>query len=106
MASCDDRELAEIIARRFVKLVQKEIDVKRVYLYGSSAKGNFTQDSDIDIVVVGDDFIGDPVEDTMLLMRIRRKVDYRIEPRPFKTSDFNESNPLSKEIMETGIAII
>ena len=106
MASFNNREIAKEIARDFGKLVQKELDVKNVYLYGSYAKGNFSEDSDIDIAVVGDDFVGDPIEDTMLLMRIRRKVDYRIEPRPFKTSDFNKSNPISKEIMETGVLIM
>jgi predicted nucleotidyltransferase len=106
MASFSSREVAEEIARSFGKLVQKELDVKNIYLYGSYAKGNFSKDSDIDIAVIGDDFIGDPIEDTMLLMRIRRKVDYRIEPRPFRTSDFNKSNPISKEIMETGVLIM
>lgn len=106
MASFDSREIAEEIARNFGKLVQKELDVKKVYLYGSYAKGNFSEDSDIDIAVVGDDFVGDPIEDTMLLMRIRRKVDNRIEPRPFRTSDFTKSNPISKEIMETGVIIM
>lgn len=80
--------------------------MKNIYLYGSYAKGNFSEDSDIDIVVVGDDFVGDPIEDTMLLMRIRRKVDNRINPRPFKTSNFIKSNPIVKEIMETGIIIL
>ena len=106
MASFDTKEKIEEIARNFSKLVQKELDVKSVYLYGSYAKGNFSEDSDIDIAVVGDNFIGDPIEDTMRLMKIRRKVDNRIEPRPFRTSDFNKSNPISKEIMETGIIIM
>ncbi|NLA12148.1 MAG: nucleotidyltransferase domain-containing protein [Firmicutes bacterium] len=106
MASIKTREEIEEIAKDFARLVQKELDVKKVYLFGSYAKGNFSEDSDIDIAVVGDDFVGDPVEDTMVLMRIRRNIDNRIEPRPFKTSDFNESNPISKEIMETGVLIM
>lgn len=106
MASFSSREVAEEIARNFGILIQKEIDVKNIYLYGSYVKGNFSKDSDIDVAVIGDDFVGDPIEDTMLLMRIRRKVDYRIEPRPFRTSDFNKSNPISKEIMETGVLIM
>ncbi len=106
MASCDTREKAEEIARNFANLVKNNLDVKYVYLFGSYAKGNFSEDSDIDIAVVGDDFIGDPVEDTMMLMRIRRNIDIRIEPRAFRTADFKKSNPISKEIMETGIMIM
>ena len=60
------------------------------------------QISDIDVAVVGDNFTGDPVEDILTHMRMRRKIDYRIEPRPFKTEDFNLSNPLAREIITTG----
>lgn len=106
MAFFNAREIIEEIARDYGKLVQEELDVKNIYLYGSYAKGTYTEDSDIDIAVVGDDFSGDPIKDTLMLMRIRRKIDYRIEPRPFKTCDFNSSNPFSKEIIETGIMIM
>lgn len=106
MASFNTREKIEEIAREFGKLVQKELDVKNIYLYGSYVRGTYSEDSDIDVAVIGDDFTGDPIEDTMALMRIRRKIDNRIEPRPFRTSDFNVTNPLSKEIIETGIMII
>ena len=49
------------------------------------AKGTHSPESDIDIAVVADNFSGDPIEDAMLLMKLRRKIDYRIEPHPFKT---------------------
>lgn len=106
MASFNTREIIEEIARDFGRLVQEELDVKNIYLYGSYAKGTYSQDSDIDIAVVGDDFTGDPIEDTLILMKIRRKIDNRIEPRPFRTCDFNSSNPFSEEIIESGILIM
>ncbi len=56
--------------------------------------------------MVGDNFIGDPIEDTLMLMKIRRKIDNRIKPRPFKTCYFNSSNPFAKEIIEIGIMIM
>lgn len=85
--------------------MKEQINIKNIYLYGSYAKNTFTKDSDIDIAVVGDDFSGDTIEDTLLLMKMRRKVDYRIEPRPFKTDDFNSSNPFVNEIKK-GIKIM
>ncbi len=106
MASFDTRERIEEIAREYGRLVKEELGVKNIYLYGSYAKGTYTSDSDIDIAVVGDNFTGDPIEDTLMLMKIRRKIDNRIEPRPFKTCDFNSSNPLAKEIIDTGIMIM
>lgn len=106
MASFYDRETIELIAKKFAELVKSEMNIKNVYLYGSVVKGSNTEDSDIDIAVIGDDFIGDPVEDTFKLMKIRRKVDNRIEPHPFKSSEFDKSNPLVKEILSTGIKVL
>ena len=96
----------EHIVKKYADMVMKELEVSQMYLYGSYAKGTFSIDSDIDIAVVGENFIGDPVEDMLKLMRIRRKVDMRIEPHPFKSSDFQLSDPYIKEILETGIRIL
>lgn len=106
MASINNKQQIEEIIKDYGKLVAKEMDVKQIYLYGSFAKGNYSPDSDIDIAVVGDDFCGDIIEDTLLLMRLRRKIDYRLEPRPFRTTDFIPSNPLVKEIMNTGVKVV
>ena len=106
MASFNSRKQIEEIARMYRRLVKEELDVKNIYLYGSYVKGTYTSDSDINIAVVGDDFTGDLIEDTLMLMRIRRKIDNRIEPRPFKTCDFNLLNPFAREIIETGIMIM
>ena len=102
MASFNDRRRVEDIVKEYGKLLKEKIDIKHIYLYGSYAKGTNSPDSDIDIAVVGDDFSGDPIEDTLMLMKIRRKIDNRIEPRPFKTSDFNSSNPFVREIINSG----
>lgn len=107
MASIVNREDRVIdIARKYAELVKKEMKISRVYLYGSYVKGSFSDDSDIDIAIVGEDFSGDPVEDMLKLMRIRRKIDKRIEPHPFKTSDFDLTNPYVQEIVNTGIRIV
>ncbi len=36
------------------------------------------------------------------LMRIRRKIDSRIEPHPFREKDFEIANPLVNEIIKHG----
>jgi len=96
----------ENIVKKYAELVKQELNVSSIYLYGSYAKGTYSEDSDIDIAVIGENFIGDPIEDTLKLMRIRRKVDNRIEPHPFKSSDFDISNPYVQEILRTGIKIM
>lgn len=106
MASFTNNDRIENIVKTYAELLMRELNVSSVYLYGSYAKGNYSEDSDIDVAVVGESFEGDPVEDTLKLMRIRRKVDNRIEPHPFKVSDFDLSNPYVQEILRTGIKII
>jgi len=105
MADPIDREQIKQIALKYAEYLKKEYKLRGVYIYGSSARGNFTEDSDIDIAVVAEDFTGDLVEDTFRLMQLRRKVDYRIEPHPFLVECFNENHPEAREVMETGIRI-
>lgn len=56
--------------------------------------------------MVADGFSGDLVEDTYKLMKIRRSVDNRIEPHPFSVEDFNDKDPIAKEVIRTGIRIV
>lgn len=106
MATINLKEEIKIIVNKFVDILKKEINVDSVYLFGSYAQGNFNEESDIDIAVVSNDFIGDVIEDTMKLMKLRRRVDNRIEPHPYRIKEFEEDNPFVKEIKEKGLRII
>jgi len=77
-----------------------------LYLYGSYAKGLFDKESDIDLAVFLEREDLDGFEEDAQLMKLRRKVDIRIEPHPFAKSDFDETNPYIKEIIESGERII
>jgi len=54
--------------------------IESVYLFGSYAKGTPHEDSDIDIALVVNHFEGDFFEVMPLLWKLRRQVDWRIEP--------------------------
>ncbi|MEI7676405.1 MAG: nucleotidyltransferase domain-containing protein [Bacteroidales bacterium] len=91
-------------AERFAQQIPADLMLKKVYLFGSFAKGNETEESDIDIAVV----LGNMTNffDTqMQLMRIRRKIDLRIEPHPISDADFIGTNPFAYEILRTGIEL-
>ncbi|PKL35978.1 MAG: nucleotidyltransferase [Spirochaetae bacterium HGW-Spirochaetae-1] len=90
---------------RYASVLEAQYSLRGVYLFGSRARGNEDKDSDIDVAVVADDFTGDPVDDRLALMRLRRGIDLRIEPLPFHSRDFVLSHPMAKEVMETGIRI-
>ncbi len=96
----DKTKINEII-KKFAKEVYKKYKCSEIILFGSYAKGNYNSDSDIDIAVILKDY--DNLLKTQLdLMRIRRKIDTRIEPHPIKEKDFNENNPLFNEIKKYG----
>jgi predicted nucleotidyltransferase len=100
-----DNSEAVNIARDYAVILKKNYIFSKLYLFGSYAKGNFNVDSDIDIAVVFEDY--DSKDEMQLnLMRLRRKIDSRIEPHPFRERDFILSNPIAFEILKYGHEIV
>ncbi|MGB3779899.1 MAG: nucleotidyltransferase domain-containing protein [Tunicatimonas sp.] len=91
-------------AIKFIRQIPADIKVKKVYLFGSCAKGLEKEDSDIDIALVVENMT-DFFSTQMQLMRTRRNVDLRIEPHPIDESDFSSINPFAAEIQKSGIEI-
>ena len=101
-----DKDKASKIARQYFNFIKKrDPNVKKVYMFGSFAKGTIREDSDIDLAIIFKN-LDDPFDMQVQLMKLRRKFDTRIEPHPFKESDFQTSNPFANEILNTGIEII
>jgi predicted nucleotidyltransferase len=96
-----DKTDALIIAKRYAFAVNENYKHIRIILFGSYAKGNYTDDSDIDIAVVIKDY-SNLLDIQLELMRLRRKIDSRIEPHPFRESEFELSNPIVSEIIKYG----
>ena len=94
-----DEWKASAVARRYVAFIKEQHpDIKKVYLFGSCAKGVIGADSDIDLAIIFDMQVQ--------LMKLRRRFDTRIEPHAFRESDFDVSNPLVREILTTGLEVV
>lgn len=91
-------------ASKYVRQLPVDLNVRKAYLFGSCAKGLEKEDSDIDIAVVLGNMT-DFFSTQMQLMRLRRKIDLRIEPHPIGESDFTNMNPFAYEVQKTGIEI-
>lgn len=87
------------IATKYADAIKTKYDYVKIILFGSYAKGNFNKD--IDIAVILKDY-SSLIDIQLDLMRIRRKIDSRIEPHPFREKDFDISNPLVNEILKYG----
>ncbi|MCF8302804.1 MAG: nucleotidyltransferase domain-containing protein [Bacteroidales bacterium] len=85
-------------------LLRKYFPVEKVYLYGSYAKDNNHEDSDIDVAVVVRKIEGDYFSVEPLLWRLRRQVDDRIEPILIEQQ--NDTAGFLEEIERNGIEVV
>jgi len=98
--------IIEIIRRYIEELEKSQIRIVEAIIFGSYAKGKAKPESDIDIALISDDFTGDRFEDRRRIVPLRRIIDSRIEPIPFRPEDFNNGGALAEEIKRTGMIIL
>ena len=79
------------------------VPVERIYLFGSHAKGNPRQDSDIDVAFVVNDWQGDYFDVILPIWKLTELVDYRIEPHVIVPEE--DYAGFLNEIEHTGIKI-
>ncbi|MEK7253543.1 MAG: nucleotidyltransferase domain-containing protein [Bacteroidota bacterium] len=101
------KELVIEKVKQFAKDVKKQgVPLRQVFLFGSYARGEQRELSDIDVALVADDFTGVSFEDVKRFIDVTiQKPYFLIELHTFKTSDFMEGNPFVNEIKRTGIRI-
>ena len=95
------------IINDYIRLVRKTFaGFKKAYVFGSYVRGNYTQDSDIDIAVIFKELDDSRRFDTQVkLMLLASEIDSRIEPHPVSYNDFVSGNPFVSEIKKTGIEL-
>jgi predicted nucleotidyltransferase len=97
-----DKGQAIELAKKYKAMVAERLPLKALYLYGSYSRGNYREDSDIDIAVVVESLSDNYFDDTPLLWKLRRRISNLIEP-VLLTEDMD--NPLYRDITKTGILI-
>ena len=102
------RNAAIKTVRNYVKEINETgVNLRKVILFGSFAKGTQHEWSDIDVALVADGFSGVGFFDRQLFSGIGIKKPYiNIEPITYPTDYFAESDPFIEEIKSTGIEII
>jgi len=87
-------------------LREQGIRVDQIVLFGSYAKGDANEWSDIDIAVISPDFGDDYCADRVRLMKLARKASNIIEPHPLHPDDLNDRwSTLSAEIRSHGVQV-
>jgi len=99
-----DKNEALNIASTYIDSISTKYSINKAILFRSYAKRTNHDDSDIDIAITVNNIV-DIIDTQIDLMKLRRKIDLRIEPNPFMVSDFNINNLVVNEILKFGIII-
>ena len=87
MALSED-QVAKII-RGFIAELKREIPIKEFILFGSYAKGDPKEYSDIDLAVISDWFAGKPrIKNMQYLSRVAASYNSLIEALPFTEEEY------------------
>lgn len=105
MATIPNR-IRSVVDELIKQLNDHNLTVAQAFLFGSYARGNHSEWSDIDVALVSDKFEGSPFHDHCKVSPFILKVDTRLEVHPFRPEDFTSDNPFVEEILETGVRIV
>ena len=104
MAAVTDEAVEAV--ERFLSLIKNaHINIERAIIFGSYARGDAGQWSDIDIALVSPDFSGIRFYDNKRLVPFLLKSDTRIELHPFRPEEFTEENLFVRQIIKSGIEL-
>jgi predicted nucleotidyltransferase len=98
-------QVIKVVKKYIAELQRNDIPIRKAIIFGSYARGYAREESDIDVALISEAFSGDRFEDRRIIIPLRRKIDNRIEPLPFRPEDFENGGILAEEIRKTGIAI-
>jgi len=76
------------ITKSYVKRLSKSIRVQNAILTGSWATGSYLEDSDVDLIVVSDDFAGMPLPDRLVYLQKSWNSKLPLEAFGYTTSEF------------------
>ena len=99
------KNILEIIIK-YIQELSKEISIYKVIIFGSYAKNNYNEDSDIDIAIFSKDFKNSSIIEDMSFLLIKTSgLGIDLQPQPFTLDDYSNPDGLVKEILDTGIEL-
>ena len=101
------KEIITLIRKFLKRLLQEGIPVEKAFLFGSFARGEENEESDIDVMLVSDVFDRNDDQVVGKTWRISRSINTRIEPYTVGKKRFlsDEFSPLLQVAKKEGIEI-
>ena len=98
-------EIIDLI-QNFIALVKDDIEIEKVILFGSYAKGTYNLESDIDLAIISPDFKEEDCIDNMAMLLYKANVlKADIQTIPFSIEEYEEPKGIMEEILKTGIEL-
>ena len=102
-----DKNDALRISRDYLKRLRNaKLSFSEAWLFGSYAKGNQHENSDIDIAIILNDDEVNNFDTEVKLMVIRNGDETLIEPHAFSKKEFDRNMPIVNQIIKYGERII
>ena len=98
-------KIRKTISKYIRALKENDVNVDQAVLFGSYAKGNYSEWSDIDLAVVSKAFEGSWIKDRKKIRAITLSISSDIQVLPYRPEDFVPDDPFVREIIETGIRL-
>lgn len=101
------KEIIGLVKNYNHALIDNQINVEKILLFGSHTTECAQKWSDIDVAVVSPDFGNDRFQERVLLATVACKIDPRIEPHPIGSEEFEKESwkTMIHEIKLNGIEI-
>jgi predicted nucleotidyltransferase len=91
------------ISKEYLRRVRNaDLGFSEAWLFGSYAKGNQHDNSDIDLAIVLQDNVSHTFETEVKLMVIRKGDETLIEPHAFSKAEFDYRTPIVNQIVRYG----
>ncbi len=98
----DKKTVVNTVAK-YADVVTEQLSPASIVLFGSYARGESNDDSDIDVAVIFNGFSGDWLKTSSVLWRLRRGISYDIEPHLLDSTD--DKSGFVKHVFKTGQVI-
>jgi len=100
-----DKGAALRLSKKYLLKVKKNnIEFSEAWLFGSFAKGNNNENSDIDIAIVLPNN-NKSFDMEVMLMTLRTGEETIIEPHAFNKNEFEINSPIVYQILQNGLKI-
>jgi hypothetical protein len=92
----------------FLRRISSKCNIKRAIIFGSAIKGEFREDSDIDLIIVSDEFKGKSALKRPVQLYLEWDLDHPVDFICYTTDEFEELKnrvSLVKEALKKGVVV-